>query len=392
MGAPFLLGLCVYLYLPFRAINQPILNWGNPSDAVSFFRHLSGKVYRVWFLDSSESVMKQFKLFFETLPAEFAYVAFVVALLGCWKLFSDSKRTFVFTTLLFFGSVIFASFYDIHDIETYFLLAYFTIGIWIAFGVKFFIEFSDKAVVKKILVGVVVALIVLTAYHNHEKVDQSKMTLVEEYSKDMFNSVEENGVVLSFQWDYFVSAAYYLQQVEGVRPDIVIIDKELLRRTWYFAQLKNHFPWLMEQSKTELDEFMNELYKFENELPYDSRMIEFRYTNLIHSFVEKNWNKRPVYCTPEIEQQYVNVYQKVPSGLVFRLYEGNDTSYKEIALKEFSYSLPGKNDKYSSGLLSFYGQAYMNNGMYKQYYQRTEEADKFFQKGNQLQVVLQRNR
>ncbi|MBI3195628.1 MAG: DUF2723 domain-containing protein, partial [Ignavibacteriae bacterium] len=207
MGVPFLLGLSVYLYLPFRADNQPILNWGNPVDINNFFRHLTGKVYRVWFLDSSESVIKQFKLFFETLPAEFAYVASVVALFGCWKLFSESIRIFIYTTLLFMGCIIFASFYDIHDIETYFLLAYLTVGIWVAFGVRFFIEFTEKITMRRIIAIISLVMIFMTGYINYEKVDASKLTLVEEYSKDMFNSLEENGILLSFQWDYFVSAA-----------------------------------------------------------------------------------------------------------------------------------------------------------------------------------------
>ncbi len=392
MGAPFLLGLSVYLYLPFRAVNQPLLNWGNPDNVVSFFRHLTGKVYRVWFLDSSESVMKQFKLFFETLPAEFAYVALVVALFGCWKLFSDSKRMFVFTALLFIGCVIFASFYDIHDIETYFLLAYLTVGIWIAFGVKFFLEHTDNHFVKRISILAVVTLIVVTGFINSEKVNENKMSLVEEYSKDMFSSIEENGIVLSFQWDYFVSASYYLQHVEGYRPDVVIIDKELLRRTWYYQQLRNQYPWLIEQSKSELDEFMKELIRFENDLPYDSRNIEFRYTSLIHSFVEKNWNTRPIYCSPEIEQQYINIYQKAPSGLIFRMYPQHDTSFHETNTKKFSFTFPQRLDKYSTGLLSFYSQAYMNHAMYLQYFQRESEAQTFREKASELQTLLQRNR
>lgn len=392
MGVPFLMGFSVYLYLPFRAINQPVLNWGNPVDFSSFIRHLTGKVYRVWFLDSSESVLKQFKLFFETLPSEFAYVSVIVALLGCWKLLSESRRTFIFTCFLFMGSVIIASFYDIHDIETYFLLAYLTMGIWIAFGIKFFIEFSANLRVKKVITGIIVALIILTGYLNYNQVDESNMTIVEQYTNDMLSSVAKNGIVLTFQWDYFVSAAYYLQFVEGVRPDVIIIDKELLRRTWYFAQLQKQYPWLMKASKDELDSFLKELYKFENDLPYDPRLIEFQYTSLIHSIVEKNWNTRPVYCSPEIEQQYINIFQKVPSGLIFRLYPGSETEMKEMQIKEFNFSFPHKLNKYSTGLLSFYSQSYMNQGMYLQFYQKHEESQPLFQKGKELQSALQRTR
>ena len=145
---------------------------------------------------------------------------------------------------------------------------------------------------------------------------------------------------------------------------------------------------MIEQSKNELEDFLKELYKFEHELPYDPRIIEFRYTSMIHSFVEKNWNSRPVYVTPEIEQQYINVYQKVPSGLAFQLYPNSDTIIHQITPKEFSFSIPERVDKYSTGLLSFYSQAYMNHGLYLQNQRQEMEAEQCFLKARELQSII----
>ena len=44
-------------------------------------------------------------------------------------------------------------------------------------------------------------------------VDESKNHLVEDYTHNMFASLRPGAVVLSFQWDYWVSAAHYYQLV-----------------------------------------------------------------------------------------------------------------------------------------------------------------------------------
>ena len=65
MSAAVFLGiLClVYLYLPIRASNNPVLNWGNPARWENLVRHVSGKQYRVWLFSSSEVAMKNLNTF-----------------------------------------------------------------------------------------------------------------------------------------------------------------------------------------------------------------------------------------------------------------------------------------------------------------------------------------
>ena len=65
---------------------------------------------------------------------------------------------------------------------------------------------------------------------------------------------------------------------------MVIIDKELLRRSWYFEQIKRNHPDVYERSRQEIALFQGELYKFEHDLPYDPAVIEGRYNAMINSF------------------------------------------------------------------------------------------------------------
>ncbi len=373
---PFLLGLSAYLYLPVRASTKPPMNWGNPVDLERFLWHFSGKVYRVWIFSSFESAGKQFTYFLNSLPGEFAYVPLLIAGAGIWWLFRTNRPVLCFTALLFLGCLGYSINYDIHDIDSYFLLAYVSIAIWCGFGASALIR-NRKAQQLSIAAGLaVVAMFV--AVENYHKVDESSSTLVEEYTRDMLRSVAPNGILLTYQWDYFVSAAYYFQLVEHLRPDVVIIDKELLRRTWYLEQLEHRYPALTLKSEAEIDAFKKELYKFEHGLPYNSSAVEYRYAQVMRSFFEKNISERPVYVSPEIEPEYSQGFERIPSGLVFRLSKGKD----DVPLAEpaYSYRVPGRGGTYVDGILSFYAQSYLNYGIYANLNGMKEEAKNYVEK------------
>jgi hypothetical protein len=371
LSVPFLIGFSVYLYLPVRSSSNPILNWGQPIDLERFFWHWTGKVYRVWLFASSENATKQLKYFFDTLPQEFAYFPLIFSLAGLWSLWKVKKKLFVYLVLLFVGCVAYSINYDIHDIDSYFLLAYFSSTIAAACGFQYLMKnLQWSNVVKGVMV---ISISLLPLFYNYTEVDESDQTLVEQYTKDMFESIEPNGLVISFQWDYFVSASYYLQKVESYRPDVIVIDKELLRRSWYFNQLETNIPGVVQKSKNEINIFLKELYKFEHDLPYDSRVIESYYNAVIHSIIAKNIQRRPVYVTEELEPQYSSGYQRVPAGLAYRLLP-EDTTYHELNFADLSPSFSKKQNKYMNGIIGLYKSAFLKRAMYLYYFEKNEEA------------------
>ena len=110
--------------------------------------HFTGKQYRVWIFSSTESAVKQFRYFIDTVLPEFAYLPIVFALIGLWNLLLRNRTMLAFTLLLFIGCLLYAINYDIHDIDSYFLLAYFTIAVWCSIGIHFIISlFREKRLV-----------------------------------------------------------------------------------------------------------------------------------------------------------------------------------------------------------------------------------------------------
>ncbi len=369
MAIPFLIGLSVYLYLPLRASQGAVMNWGNPISLERFLWHLSGKQYRVWIFSSTEAAGRQLKYFINELPYEFAYVGLALAILGILFLSRRNWKIGVTVLLLFFGCVFYSINYDIHDIDSYFLLAYFCIALLAGSGLlALYNWFSEKMSQKSqnptlftsssklfALSSSLLALSLIPCVFHFDRTDETKNYLVEDYTMNMFGSLQPNALVLSYQWDYWVSASFYYQSVKGVRLDVAVVDKELLRRSWYFVQLEKRYPWLIQYSRQEVDAFLKELYKFEHELPYDAAVIQSRFVEMIRSFIAKNISTRPVYVTTEIEQEFTQGYQRVPEGLALRLYD--DTLRHASRNISFNYRPFERNGRLEDALKNMYANA-----------------------------------
>jgi hypothetical protein len=373
MVIPFLLGLSLYFYLPIRASQNPEINWGNPVNWEYFLRHISGRQYQVWVFSSLAGAMKQLKYFINTVPADFVYFPIILSLFGIVYLYQRSKDIFYFTIILFLSCTLLAINYDINDIDSYFLLSYFIISVWAGFGViKLFVYLRSKFKNIKMSHIYLFLIIPLIQLINFSDVNESNNYLVHDYTMNVFNSVKENGIVISFQWDNWISASLYFQHVKGIRKDIVVIDKELLRRSWYFNQLERNYPWFVEKSKLEISEFLKELYKFEKDIPYDPLTIQTKYINMINSFIEKNFTTRPVYVGSEIEPEIGNKYKRIPEGLLFRLYQ--DNIYHEFPIIEYNYRSLKKKDRLIEQITRFYAIMFTDRASYENFYGYKERA------------------
>lgn len=362
MVVPFLIGFSVYLYLPLRASQSPLLNWGNPVTLERFLWHWTGKQYRVWIFSSTETAGRQLKYFAETLPLEFAYVGLTLALFGHVAVWRAHRRLAVEILLLFFGCVFYSINYDIHDIDSYFLLAYVSVAVLGGAGALWVFRWmNDRFSARAAVVGTLFLCAIPCAVH-YQQADETDNYLVEDYTKNVFASLQPNALVFSFQWDYWVSASYYYQHVKRLRPDVAVVDKELLRRSWYFKQLEQQYPWLIANSREQVAAFLRELEKFEHDRPYNPAVIQARFVEMIRSFMVNNMQSRPVYVTPEIEPEFTAGMQRVPEGLAYRLYD--DTLRHEMRSVEFAYRPFERAGRLEDGLKNLYAAALTARGMY----------------------------
>jgi hypothetical protein len=209
---------------------------------------------------------------------------------------------------------------------------------------------------------VLLGICVIPLVAHFRDADESDDHLVEDYTRNMFSSLRPDAVVISYQWDYWVSASYYYQIVAGFRPDVTVIDKELLRRSWYLKELERRRPWIIASSKPEVNAFLAQVDLFERGLPYDPAQIQARYVGMIESFIRHSMIAHPVYVTGEIEPAFTRGLARLPEGLAFRL----SGSQGEIPypVPSFTYRPFPRGGRLEDMIRRLYADAFLSRGEY----------------------------
>jgi len=375
-----LLGI-IYSYLPIRAAMHPALNWGNPVDFERFFRHFLGKQYQVWLFSSVDSAKTQLEYFFNNFPSEFYFVGLFLIIPGVFLLFRFNKIIGWFALVTFWSTVLYSINYDIADIDSYFLLAYIICGLWGATGIIFYYGVFSKTKSAFTFTALLVVLISGIIFAgNFSDTNQSDEYIYEDYTRAILGSAEENGIIFSYQWDYFVSASYYFQQVEGFRKDVIVIDKELLRRSWYFDQLNNNYPGIFEGLEDEVSTFRRALVPFEREENYNPSLLEEYFRKIMTGLVKKRRDEHPYYIGPEIIDNEMRKGEfslppgttLVPCGLLYKVV--SDTSYVDAVVPEINIRWSDKTNRFTENIKQFVSRALINRAIYEQINGYNEKA------------------
>ncbi|MFZ1518508.1 MAG: DUF2723 domain-containing protein [Ignavibacteriaceae bacterium] len=377
----FVILILVYSYLPIRASQNPNLNWGNPFDLERIIRHISGQQYQVWLFSSTEAAAKQFNYFISNLPSEFSF-SLLLAFIGIIVSFIYTRKFFILNIILFFSTVLYSINYDIIDIDSYFLLAYLSLAFFSAFGILQLLILAAKNKLNIVFPILLLALFSgIQFYSNYKTVNQSDNYVYEDYTKSLISSVPQNSIVFSYQWDYFISASYYFQLVEGFRNDVIIIDKELLRRSWYYNQLETNHPKLFNGLKPEINQFINALKPFEREEQFNANLLEGLFRRIMTGLISNNISEHEYFIAPEIvdgelrrgEFQLPQGYTLVPHLFLFKVVKTND--YVDAPLPDFKIRVNNnQDDKYVASLKGFVSSMLIRRALYELQFNKVERA------------------
>lgn len=388
IGSFLVLLALMYSYLPIRAAMSPIFNWGNPVDFEHFYRHITGQQYQVWLFSSSLKAKKHLADFINGLPKEF-YASLFFGIAGI--IFSAIKRIhlFAFAVICFLFTILYSINYDINDLDSYFLTAYFAVALFSGYGIyEFYLLFNSgkKAPVqaKHLFITLSIVFVSLQVVLNFRTVNQSDNYLFEDYTKAVLDGVNKDAVILSVQWDFFVSGSYYIQHVENFRSDVTVIDKELLRRSWYYPQITNGRPWLKESLGEEEARFAEALKPFEREEQYDGKLLEGLYRKIIFNIIANNINKRDVYLGTDLianirsgEVPIPEGYTVIPDNLLFKVVKNDSTAYYPAKDFNFKLRVPTADNAYTKFILSNSADALTQRAIYEYQHNKLEKA-KFY--------------
>ena len=377
----FIGGLLFWIYLPIRSAQGPIVNWGEVHrswDAFSY--HAFGKQYQVWMFNAG-TAKENLPTYWSSLIDMTAWILLIPTLFGLYHSWKVNRSLCIFGILLIFGNLVYALNYGIHDIETYFISGFIGIFLFIAFGLYGLLK--NRMQYHYVLLFLPFINLGLNYTENDKHDDRS----VSSYISLMIDPLPKHSVIISSQWDYLCSGFLYKQIVEGYRPDIIMLEKELLRRTWYPIQIKRQYPFLHRIDK-QLNSFVDELQKFESEVPYSAEILQGRYVNVINALIDSSIaNGRPVFITTEVLQSEPNLaqsYAKVPQGLAFRILLSPPSGLPELPLQLLNadfdpliHSIEGKKNHLYEGLASITANQVLNLAQYAWMTGRLKEANAY---------------
>jgi hypothetical protein len=314
----FLLGLTPYLYLLIRSQSQPLLNWGNARNLQRFVWHVTGKQYQVWmFTLPLSEILKNLGRALGTLGQELYFVLIPIAVWGAGRLAKQRREIFWLLAVIFVLNLAYAVNYSIPDIQSYYIP--FMIAAFIFTGVGL-AELMRR--LKRVPQYAFLALVILPVAVSFRRAGASGDYVAEDFGRNHLESAPANAVVMTNNWDIY-SPAFYLQHINHERPDICMIDKELLRRSWYFQSLAQEYPWLVERSKPEIDDYLRFLDEFEHGTLKDVNGIQSAFIAVINSFVFRNPERRAFLTFDEridVDARHIMPNRlRVPYGLLLEL-------------------------------------------------------------------------
>lgn len=371
--------IIVYSYLFIRASQNPELNWGNPFNVENFLRHVTGKQYQVWMFSSVDEAKKQLAGYLASLPSVFAYLPLIFSAFGLFYLYKLNRKLFFFLLITYIFSVLYVINYSIHDISSYFLLSHVILTLFAGFGIfKIFILLKEKY--KSTGLAALCLTPVLVLALNFGKVNSSGIYTFEDYTKAILKTVPQKSVVFSYQWDYFIASSYYFQKVENLRSDVTVIDKELLRRSWYYNQMEKNSPEIIKNIKPEINSFLEALKPFEQDGNFNSGLLESLYQAIMTKLISENISSRDYFIGPELFNKEIKEgqfklpqgYTLVPYGLLLKVVKEN--KYVEGPALDFKIRFPEERDEYITFIYNQTGLMLVNRAMYEMDFNKKDKA------------------
>ena len=335
----FLLGLTAYLYLLIRSQSQPLLNWGNARNLQRFVWHVTGKQYQVWmFTLPFAEILKNLGRALGMLAQELYFVLIPIAVWGAGRLARQRREIFWLLAVVFVLNLAYAVNYSIPDIQSYYIP--FMIAAFIFTGVGL-AELMRR--LRRVPQYAFLALVILPVAVNLRRAGANGNYVAEDFGRNHLESAPANAIVMTNNWDIY-SPAFYLRQINHERPDVCMIDKELLRRSWYFQSLAKEYPWLVERSKPEIDPYLRFLDQFEHGTLKDVNGIQSAFIAVINSFVTRNPERRAFLTFDErIDVDAKTIlpnWLRVPYGLLLEL--KTDSTTDRFDYNRFRVRMPSQ--------------------------------------------------
>jgi len=172
---------------------------------------------------------------------------FILGIIGLIFSFSkDKKNASVIALLFFFTGIAVVIYlnqtpYQPRERDYAYAGSFYAFAIWIGLGAAAlwsYLSEKTKPKLALIIVGFLTLPVpIIMASENWDDHDRSDRYTARDFAEDYLNSCEKNAILFTYG-DNDTFPLWYLQEVEGVRTDVKVVNLSLLGTDWYIDQIR----------------------------------------------------------------------------------------------------------------------------------------------------------
>ncbi len=238
----FCVGLSVYLIIPIRAATSPPINWGMAATWPNFLWLVSAEPYRQFFFALPwKHVPARMATELYLLVETFMWWGLLIGFLGLKRLIRHNRSLAYGSLLTFFLISIYSIGYNTTDSYVYLLPALLVFTLWIGWGLFDLGNALLDLLKSKPRSGVLVAwgivlLPLLSLSLNFPDENMGRGDEARSFAEQSLQLVAPNAVVIADN-DPHTFALWYGCYGLALRPDVAIINSNLLPYVWYRQSL-----------------------------------------------------------------------------------------------------------------------------------------------------------
>lgn len=237
------LGLLVYLYLPIRAAADPPVNWGDPRTPARFAWVISGALYHPFLFGLPLRFWPgRIGSLLGLAARQFGPLGIAGVVAGVWAL-ARRGGLLAATGAVISLSALLAVGYDTTDSYLYLIPALVCLSFWLGRGIDWIGAFAveKRRVWVWAIAGLFVVLPLAVAVYRLPQMRLGPDAQVAELGRAVLDAAPPDALIWSAR-DEHTFALWYFQHAQGERPDLIVVDVDLLAHAWYAESLARRWP------------------------------------------------------------------------------------------------------------------------------------------------------
>lgn len=246
----FAAGLAIYGVLPLRAAHKAPVNWGGADTWEGFAWLVTGQAYAPLVAALPMAHLPgRLLAALALLVRQTAWWGVPAAYLGVQALWRHDRPVAIATSLSSLVLLVYAVGYNTSDSYVYLIPLGMMLALWMAWGLAEGLchllpragAYSGRLVSIQLIRSGIWVLVLVPLVANYQMVNASHDRRAHEFGIQALDSVERGALIITeTATDTF--PLWYFHYAEGRRPDIILVNGNLLAYEWYRDSVRHHYP------------------------------------------------------------------------------------------------------------------------------------------------------